>query len=61
VCHRTHARLGFEQPDDLIALCRDSHRDHHDALVLRAIRATEAAPVAVSVADVLERVSGADA
>jgi hypothetical protein len=56
---RMHA-LGFEEPDDLIAFCRDCHRDHHNALVLRAIRATEAAPLAVSVGDVLESVSGAD-
>jgi hypothetical protein len=33
----------------VIALCRDCHRDHHKALTLRAIRATEHAPLAVSV------------
>jgi hypothetical protein len=36
-------------------LCHDGHRDHHKALTLRAIRATEHAPLAVSVADVLKR------
>jgi hypothetical protein len=57
VHHRTYARLGFEQPDDLIALCHDCHQDHHRALVLRAIRATEHAPEAVTLRDVLEKVS----
>ena len=53
--HRSYARVGFEQPDDLIVLCHDCHRDHHKALVLRAIRASEHAPLAVSVGDVLKR------
>ena len=56
VHHRTYERLGFERQSDLIVLCHDCHRDHHKALVLRAIRATERAPLAVSVADVLDRV-----
>jgi 5-methylcytosine-specific restriction endonuclease McrA len=55
VHHRSYARLGFERPEDLIVLCADCHRDHHRALVLRAIRATEHAPLAVSVCDVLKR------
>lgn len=55
VHHRSYARVGFEQPDDLIVLCVDCHRDHHRALVLRAIRATEHAPLAGSVGDVLKR------
>ena len=37
-------------------LCRACHSDHHRALVLRAIRATEHEPLVVTVADVLERV-----
>lgn len=56
VHHRTYERLGFERPDDVIALCHECHRDHHRALVLRAIRATQAAPLAVTVAEVLEKV-----
>ncbi len=55
VHHRTYERLGFERPDDVIALCRDCHGDHHRALVLRAIRATEKAG-AMEVADVLAKV-----
>jgi hypothetical protein len=56
VHHRTYERLGFERPDDVIALCHDCHRDHHRALVLRAIRATEQAPLAVTLREVLEKV-----
>lgn len=56
VHHRTYERLGFERQSDLIVLCHDCHRDHHNALTLRAIRATEQAPLAVSVGDVLKRV-----
>ena len=56
VHHRTYERLGFERPGDLIALCSDCHRDHHKALVLRAIRASEAAPARVSVDEVARRV-----
>lgn len=55
VHHRTYERLGFERQSDLIVLCRDCHQDHHRALILRAIRATQQAPLAVSVADVLRR------
>jgi hypothetical protein len=47
--------LGFERQSDLIVLCHDCHRDHHKALTLRAIRATEHTPLAVSVGDVLKR------
>jgi 5-methylcytosine-specific restriction endonuclease McrA len=61
VHHRTYERLGFEQPDDVITLCDDCHRDHHRALVLRAIRATERAPLAVSVSDVLDKIRGGGA
>lgn len=45
VHHRTYERLGFERPLDVIALCHDCHKDHHNALVLRAIRATEDPPL----------------
>lgn len=48
VHHRSYERLGFEQPEDLIVLCQDCHRDHHKALVLRAIRAAEHAPLKVT-------------
>jgi hypothetical protein len=40
VHHRTYERLGFERPNDVIALCADCHRDHHKALLLRAMRAS---------------------
>jgi 5-methylcytosine-specific restriction endonuclease McrA len=30
VHHRTYARLGWEDEGDLIALCRDCHRRHHE-------------------------------
>jgi hypothetical protein len=56
VHHRTYERVGFERQSDLIVLCHDCHRDFHRSLTLRAIRATEHAPLAVTVADVLERV-----
>jgi hypothetical protein len=56
VHHRTYERLGFERQSDLIVLCHDCHRDFHRALVLRAIRATERAPLAITVSDVLEKV-----
>lgn len=57
VHHRTYERLGFERPGDVIALCHDCHRDFHRSLLLRAIRATEHEPLAVSVSDVLDKVS----
>jgi 5-methylcytosine-specific restriction endonuclease McrA len=55
VHHRTYERLGFERQSDLIVLCHDCHRDHHRALVLRAIRASEQAPVTVTVDEALRR------
>jgi hypothetical protein len=55
VHQRSYARVGFDRPEDPIVLCRECHGDHHRALVLRAIRATEHEPLAVTVADVLER------
>jgi hypothetical protein len=51
VHHRTYERIGFERQSDLIVLCHDCHSDFHRSLVLRAIRATEHAPLAVTVAD----------
>jgi len=57
VHHRTYERLGFERQSDLVVLCHDCHRDHHKALVLRAIRATAHAPESVALRDVLEKVS----
>lgn len=55
VHHRTYERLGFERQSDLIVLCHECHRDHHRALVLRAIRASEHAPVKVTVDEALRR------
>ena len=57
VHHRTYARLGFEWSNDVIALCHECHRDHHRALMLRAIRATERAPQAATLREALEKVS----
>lgn len=56
VHHRTYERVGFERQSDLIVLCHDCHRDFHRSLLLRAIRATEHEPVAVTVSDVFEKV-----
>jgi hypothetical protein len=53
--HPTYERLGFERPGDVIALCHDCHRDHHRALVLRAIRASEHAPLTVTVEEAVHR------
>lgn len=55
VHHRTYERLGFERQSDLIVLCQDCHRDHHRALVLRAIRATDDPPVKATVDDIAKR------
>jgi 5-methylcytosine-specific restriction endonuclease McrA len=44
VHHRSYARLGYEQPGDLIVLCKDCHDRHHQAIVLAAIRAVDAKP-----------------
>jgi hypothetical protein len=37
VHHRTYERRGEELDSDLIALCRDCHRDHHGRLNVRAL------------------------
>ena len=55
VHHRTYERVGFERQSDLIVLCHDCHRDHHKALVLRAIRATAEPPLKAVVDDVAAR------
>ena len=34
VHHRTYAKKGFEQPEDLIVLCDDCHTRHHRTLAL---------------------------
>ena len=34
VHHRTYCRLGSEQPNDVIVLCKKCHAKHHDALKL---------------------------
>jgi DNA invertase Pin-like site-specific DNA recombinase len=41
VHHRSYLRLGFEQPQDLIVLCRECHERHHQRIILAAIRATD--------------------
>ena len=55
VHHRTYARVGFERPDDLVVLCRSCHRDHHRALILRAIRTSERPPLKTMVDDFAKR------
>lgn len=45
VHHRSYARRGFEQPEDLIVLCHDCHSRHHRILRLAAIRAMDHAPL----------------
>jgi 5-methylcytosine-specific restriction endonuclease McrA len=32
VHHRTYARIGSEDPMDLVVLCSRCHRKHHDTL-----------------------------
>jgi 5-methylcytosine-specific restriction endonuclease McrA len=55
VHHRTYERLGFERQSDLLVLCHDCHRDHHKALVLRAIRASEQPPLKAVVDEIAKR------
>jgi hypothetical protein len=55
VHHRTYERLGFERQSDLIVLCHDCHRDHHRALVLRAIRATADPPLRGTIDEIAKR------
>ena len=55
VHHRTYERLGFERPGDVLALCHDCYREHHRALVLRAIRATAEPPLHVMVNEIAKR------
>ena len=55
VHHRHYETIGLEQQRDVIVLCVDCHRDHHRALVLRAIRATEHEPERVTVEEALRR------
>ena len=50
-----YERLGFERPEDILALCHGYHRDHHKALVLRAIRASELASARVAVDEAFRR------
>ena len=55
VHHRTYARLGFERQSDLFVLAMIATAIITNALVLRAIRATEHAPLTVSAGHVLKR------
>src|SRR5688572_19238500 len=48
VHHRSYARKGFEQPEDLIVLCGECHATHHRALALAAIDARSRLPMKVS-------------
>jgi 5-methylcytosine-specific restriction endonuclease McrA len=50
VHHRSYLRLGFEQPQDLIVLCRECHERHHQRIILAAIRATDAKALKVEAA-----------
>lgn len=42
VHHRSYLRLGFEQPQDLIVLCRECHETHHRRLRVAVIRVADA-------------------
>jgi 5-methylcytosine-specific restriction endonuclease McrA len=45
VHHRSYARKGFEQPEDLVVLCEECHRRHHRKIALVSIRAMDHAPL----------------
>ena len=36
VHHRTYARKGFEQPEDVVVLCDECHSRHHGAVIASA-------------------------
>lgn len=46
VHHRSYARRGFEQPEDLVVLCCGCHNRHHRTLAL--VRVARAEPVKAS-------------
>jgi hypothetical protein len=41
VHHRSYARIGFEQPRDLIVLCGTCHEIHHERIVIAAVLASD--------------------
>lgn len=45
VHHRSYARKGFEQPEDVIVLCDECHRRHHARISLSAVRAMDHEPL----------------
>lgn len=50
VHHKSYARKGFEQPEDVVVLCRGCHARHHLALKLSRIHATDREPIAAPIA-----------
>jgi hypothetical protein len=45
VHHKSYARRGFEQAEDVVVLCRDCHKRHHGVLAIADIRATDREPI----------------
>jgi 5-methylcytosine-specific restriction endonuclease McrA len=45
VHHKSYSRRGFEQPEDVVVLCRECHARHHRTLALTSVRATDREPV----------------
>jgi 5-methylcytosine-specific restriction endonuclease McrA len=45
VHHKSYARRGFEQPEDVVVLCRDCHARRHRVLALTNVRATDREPI----------------
>ena len=45
VHHKSYARDGFEQAEDVVVLCRACHARHHRTLALTSVRATDREPI----------------
>lgn len=54
VHHRSYARRGFEQPEDVIVLCDTCHQRHHRQLALAGITATGQPPLKAHMLDTSE-------
>ena len=48
VHHRSYARKGFEQPENVAVLCDECHGRHHGTLALAAVRAMDQPPLKAS-------------
>lgn len=47
VHHKSYARRGFEQSEDVVVLCRECHHRHHRVLTIADIRATVREPSSI--------------